>query len=173
MRILKIPRCLSLAPLGLVSITIRTNYRYDAEKIKCARTRKIRGRFVYVWPAHFPIQCPPDHATGLHGTVYRFINGPHPTEWDFLSHYERAPTKLWGDACKARGLSVVRTLEDCEIMREGVPALRKKRIAVADISIPVGVVANTPSKTCVGHCTWWRGADPGAVKALFAPAHAE
>lgn len=122
---------------------------------------------MYVWPTHFPTQCPPVQATQLLGIVYRFINGRSPTEWDFLSHYERKPANSWPDPCKARGLSVVRTIEDCAIMREGVPALRKKRIAAANISTHIGMIANTPSVSCQGHCTWWRNPPASEVRALF------
>lgn len=122
---------------------------------------------MYAWPTHFPGHCPPIDAAQLLGIVYRFINGRGPTEWDFLSHYERKPTNSWSDPCRARGLSVVRTIQDCEIMREGIPALRKKRIAVANINTPVGLITNTPSVTCQGHCTWWRGAPASEVQPLF------
>lgn len=127
-----------------------------------------RGATLYSWPNHFPLQCPPPEATELSGQIFRFINGPAPVDWDFLSHYERRPAGEWGDACKARGISVVRTYEDCQIMRAGVPALRKKRLAVASIESSVGLISNSPSGTCQGHCTWWRSSPAGEVKLLFA-----
>jgi hypothetical protein len=113
--------------------------------------------------------CPPVGAIELAGTVYRFINGRGPVDNDFMSHYERSPKTEWGgNACKARGLSIVRTWADCSLMRAGVPALRKKRIAVAEVTTTVGLVANTPSQSCAGHCTWWRNPSPEQVRPLFA-----
>lgn len=123
---------------------------------------------MYNWPTHYPAQCPPPHAVELTGTVFRFINGRSPADVDFLSHYERKPDGDWGhDPCKARGLSILRSIEDCQTMRSGVPALRKKRIAIASISGSAGVIANTPSHTCEGHKTWWRTTPPSTLTPLF------
>ena len=123
---------------------------------------------MYVWPTHFPPACPPAHASNLTGTVFRFINGRAPSDRDFVSHYERSPAHDWGmQACQARGLSVVRTWSDCGLMRKAIPALRKKRVAVAHISTQVGVLANTPSNSCTGHNTWWRAPSPTDVCSLF------
>lgn len=123
---------------------------------------------MYIWPTNYPTQCPPSHAVELTGTVYRFINGKVPADVDFLSHYERKPDGDWGnEPCKARGLSILRSMEDCHTMRAGVPALRKKRIAVALIDEPTGVIASTPSHTCEGHKTWWRTKLPSALTPLF------
>jgi hypothetical protein len=114
---------------------------------------------VIVWPSH---------AEALQGTIYRFINGKAPAERDFLSHYEREPLKAWGvDECKARGLSVLRTWSDCGLMRKAVPALRKKKVAVADVAPSIGLIATTPSRSCAGHCTWWFSATPDQIRALF------
>ena len=124
---------------------------------------------MYVWPTHFPTSCPPAAANDLAGTVYRFINGATPADRDFVSYYEREPARDWGaDACKARGLSVIRTWADCGLMRKAIPALRKKRIAVANVETQIGVLATTPSNSCAGHGTWWRAPTPGEVRSLFA-----
>lgn len=121
-----------------------------------------------VWPAHFPPECPPSHASKLAGAVFRFINGSSPADRDFVSYYEREPEKDWGtQACQARGLSVVHTWSDCDLMRKAIPALRKKRVALAQITTHVGLVANTPSNSCKGHSTWWRAPTPGEVRPLF------
>lgn len=134
-----------------------------------ARKRRNREILLYVWPIHFPPSCPPVGAVNLAGTVFRFINGTLPADRDFISHYERNPAANWGTrACQARGISVVRTWADCGQMRKGIPALRKKRIAIAEISTQVGVVAPTPSGSCNGHCTWWREPTPSDVRPLFA-----
>ena len=122
---------------------------------------------VYVWPSHFPSSCPPTGSLDLVGTAFRFINGSIPVDNDFTSHYERAPLKSWGNACQARGLSILHTWGDCGLMRDAVPALRKKKIAIADISTTVGVFASTPSLSCAGHSTWWRAIPPDQVRPLF------
>jgi hypothetical protein len=124
---------------------------------------------MYIWPSHFPAQCPPAQAAEVSGSIYRFINGRAPLSKDFLSHYERDPGKEWGNTeCNARGLSVLRSIEDCAQMRKGVPAMRKKRIAVGTLSGGVGLIAKTPSNTCEGHCTWWRSGPPEEICGLFA-----
>jgi hypothetical protein len=123
---------------------------------------------VYVWPSHFSVSCPPASAAELTGTVFRFINGRTAGDRDFMSHYERDPEKDWGDdGCIARGLSILRTWGDCEVLRKAVPAMRKKRLVHAEIATPVGLVASTPSNNCKGHCTWWRNPSPSTVLPLF------
>lgn len=123
---------------------------------------------MYSWPSHYPESCPPPEATDLIGVVYRFINGANPSEKDFKSHYERQPGENWGNkACEARGLSVLRTPEDCGEMRKAVPALRKKSIAIANIEQSVGVIKVTPSNSCENHCTWWRSLMPSDVVGMF------
>ncbi len=122
---------------------------------------------MYVWPAHFPKECPPGNATDVSGLVYRFIGGRNAREKDFTSHYERNPSANWEDPCKARGLSVVRTILDCYAMRDAVPSLRPKLAVVANVETKVGLIAPTPSNSCDGHCTWWRDAPPEEVYKLF------
>ena len=120
------------------------------------------------WPLHFPLQCPPSNSIALVCNVYRFTNRRTPCDADFLSHYERKPDTDWKDPCQARGLSVLRTIADCLTMQDGVPALRKKCIAVATISVSVGVIVKTPSQTSSEHHTWWRSAPVATVLPLFA-----
>lgn len=54
-------------------------------------------------------------------------------------------------------------------MRAGVPALRKKRVAHAEVELVAGLIASTPSRKCGGHCTWWRSVPPEQAAELFAP----
>ena len=123
---------------------------------------------MFMWPSHFPPQCPPSGAANVSGEIFRFISGRTPTVKDFVSHYERDPEKEWGQAdCISRGLSVLRTLEDCSVMRKGIPAMRKKKIAVGSSIDGHGVIAGTPSMNCEGHCTWWRSTPPESVVGLF------
>ncbi|WP_405121633.1 hypothetical protein [Pseudomonas petroselini] len=108
------------------------------------------------WPAHYPNQCPPSSASSTAGVVYRFINGRNPAAKDFLSYYHLKPEHDWGtQECNARGLSVYADLSACYELAEAVPAMKKKKIAVAKFSAPLGVWASTPSSNCQGHKTWW------------------
>jgi hypothetical protein len=110
----------------------------------------------------------PSHSEEVSGIIFRFINGATPASRDFLSHYERDPGNDSNHSpCKARGLSVLRSYQHCAEMRQGVPALRKKKIAVGELSGGVGLIAGTPSKVCEGHCTWWRGVTAEVVYGLF------
>jgi len=128
----------------------------------------IEGFCVYSWPNHYPTSCPPSDAVEVSGIIYRFINGTKPVPRDFVSHYEREPNKDWGkNGCKARGLSVLRNMDDCNLMRKAIPALRKKRIATATVTTTVGLIAVTPSESCKGHCTWWRAPNPDDVAGFF------
>jgi len=123
---------------------------------------------MYSWPEHYPPQCPPQAATQASGVVYRFIDGRIPSEGDFLSHHERQPDKKWEPMeCQARGLSILRTLDDCNTMRKGIPALRKKRIAEGTLASTDGLIVPTPSNLCNGHCTWWRHKAPKEVCSYF------
>lgn len=123
---------------------------------------------MYKWPDHFPAQCPPAHSTETSGSLFRFINGRTPAARDFLSHYERDPSgNFEHDPCLARGLSVLKTYEDCNVMRKGIPALRKKQIATGAPQGSSGLLAATPSRTCNGHCTWWSGITPTDAVSIF------
>jgi hypothetical protein len=109
---------------------------------------------LYIWPAHFPKQCPPDDASEAMGKLFRLISIDGPKEFDFQSPYEREPSGgRTGSECLARGLSVLRTQED---LKEAIPALRKKQVAEANLALGAGLLKETPSKNCAGHCTWWR-----------------
>lgn len=123
---------------------------------------------MYLWPQHYPQQCPPQQAIPASGKIYRFINGKSPLAKDFQSHYEREPSKIWEPKeCQARGLSVLRTLDDCAAMREAVPALRKKRITEGVLTQSDGVTLITPSHSCKAHTTWWRLGEPDTFTSRF------
>ena len=72
------------------------------------------------------------------------------------------------DECNARGLSVLRTYEDCQAIRAAVPAFRKRRLVVGDINVSVGLIARTPSRNCGNHSTWWRAIPPEEAGPYFA-----
>lgn len=123
---------------------------------------------MYSWPTHFPDQCPPSEASEISGIVFRLISKEDPIEFDFQSHYERAPSGNWpGMECASRGLSVFKSYEDCKVLQDAVPALRKKFIANATLGAGAGLIKETPSRNCNGHCTWWRSITAEEARALF------
>ena len=105
------------------------------------------------WPDHFPENCPPDSAVPVTGIVYRFVDNLE--EIDFFSFYDLDPTKNWGNACKARGLSVFRSQEVTESMAAILPSLRRKQLAKAELTAGDGVIGHTPSRNTAEHYTFW------------------
>tara|TARA_R110002049_G_scaffold84503_3_gene215038 strand:+ start:507 stop:911 length:405 start_codon:yes stop_codon:yes gene_type:complete len=123
---------------------------------------------VYTWPTHFPSQCPPEDATEISGKIFRLISRDGPKEFDFQSHYERAPGAVRTETeCISRGLSVLRSYHDCEVLMDAVPALRKKLVAEANLETGTGLIGETPSGNCAGHCTWWRSVTVEEACSLF------
>lgn len=123
-----------------------------------------------LWPDHYPEKCPPDNAEDVSGVVYRFTNRTNPKHKDFLSYYELKPTENWGEkACQARGLSVYTSEEDCKTALAAMPALRKKRLCVAELSSEAGVIAHTPSKNHHNHKTLWPLVSAQDLAEIFAP----
>ncbi|MDH1235147.1 MULTISPECIES: hypothetical protein [Stutzerimonas stutzeri group] len=123
---------------------------------------------VMMWPDHYPEQCPPSVAAAVSGKVFRFTNRTNPKPQDFRSFYEISPTKDWGNmACNARGLSVFSTHEDCIAAAEISPALRKKRLSVAELPRGAGVLAETPSNNTQNHKTFWSLMDAETLASFF------
>lgn len=125
---------------------------------------------MYTWPTHFPMNCPPQDAVETTGKVYRLISKDGPKDFDFKSHYEREPLAgRTGSECLARGLSVLRSYQDCEALTTAIPALRKKIVAMASFENGAGLIKETPSRNCAGHCTWWRNISVGEATHIFSP----
>lgn len=123
-----------------------------------------------MWPAHYPEMCPPGDAENVAGMVYRFTSKTIPKFSDFISYYELKPDKDWGDkACQARGLSVYTTEEDCRAARAAVPALKKKKLCVAELPAEAGVIALTPSKNTTNHKTFWSLLGAEELSEIFIP----
>lgn len=114
------------------------------------------------WPNLFPVDCPPDNAEKVDGVYFRLVEKSPPTDADVQSHREAYPDKEWGSktaCCKACGLSVYSKRADAERTRRRIPALRRKLIAVANVTEPSGLLAATPSANANSHCTWWVSPD--------------
>ncbi|MFZ2727101.1 MAG: hypothetical protein WAX77_12670 [Methylococcaceae bacterium] len=108
------------------------------------------------FPEYYPKQCPPCDAKDIEGLVFRFTDRNVPNKRDFLSHYEKNSSKDWEDsACQAMGLSVFPSKDACEEMKKKVPAMRRKKIASANLNNEHGKFAHTPSTTSKRHMTWW------------------
>lgn len=124
-----------------------------------------------MWPDHYPEKCPPDDAENILGVVYRFTNRTNPKHKDFLSYYELKPSEDWGKkACQARGLSVYTSEEDCKAAISMVPALKKKKLCVAELGSETGVIAPTPSKNSYNHKTLWSLVSAQDLAEMFMPA---
>lgn len=124
------------------------------------------------WPEHFPKQCPPAHAVSVFGDIYRFTNRVTPNIKYFRTYYEIKLDNDWGDkACQARGFSVYSSQEECNQAALMVPALEKKKIAVAKLNADHGVIANTPSISSNEHKTFWSFIDSEQLTSLFVNYH--
>ncbi|MFB2775608.1 hypothetical protein [Shewanella xiamenensis] len=125
---------------------------------------------ISMWPDHYPEKCPPDGAEDVSGVVFRLTNRATPKHKDFLSYYELKPGEDWGQkACQARGLSVYTSEEDCKASISMVPALRKKKICVAELRSESGVIAPTPSKNSYNHKTLWPLISAQDLAEIFMP----
>jgi len=125
---------------------------------------------ILMWPDHYPEKCPPDDAENVSGVVYRFTNRTNPKHRDFLSYYELKPAKDWGKkACQARGLSVYTSEEDCKTAISLVPALKKKKLCIAELGSESGVIAPTPSKNNYNHKTLWPLISAQDLAEIFMP----
>src|SRR5262245_17606249 len=108
------------------------------------------------WPSYFPEDCPPSDTEPTNGPVYRFIQDNPPADADFVCHALLLPERNWGlHRCKACGLSVYKTIDGCEQARRVVPALKKKRVAIGNLTPAHGQLGATPSAKNPHHHTWW------------------
>ena len=112
------------------------------------------------WPAHFPENCPPVDSEPASGYVYRLIEGTIPDEMDFKPYRELSPDRNFAASeCQACGLSVYRDLKDVRQLRNRVPRMRRKSVAVGALSPDLGRILNTPSLSYQSHHTWWQPED--------------
>jgi hypothetical protein len=120
------------------------------------------------FPEYYPEQCPPSEAKDVDGNVFRFTARNTPHKRDFLSFYELSPDKNWdADTCQAMGLSVFPSISACHEMQSKIPALRKKKIASANLNNSHGKFAHTPSTNSKRHMTWWVSSELSEPWILF------
>lgn len=106
--------------------------------------------------SEFPPNCPPGYAKPAVGSIFRLVSRRTIKPADFLSFKELNPSKEYGkNECQSRGLSVFRSQEDCSKAKAIIPALRRKRVAAAELHDPIGLLAATPSHNTRNHHTWW------------------
>lgn len=121
--------------------------------------------------AHLPSDCPPTSAETSLGKVYRFIYIDHdiPLAKDFLSWREINPDKPCPATlteCQVCGVSVLKSINDARSAHRKVPALRKKKLALGNLTPDLGRIQNTPATgTGKSHHTWWlcKKAEPWTV----------
>jgi len=122
----------------------------------------------FEWPSYYPDVCPPGNAEPTNGEVYRLIDEGGPTDEDFVCHKLLYPHKNWKEKeCQACGLSVHPSPEGCDRLKRRIPALRRKRTAVANLQPKHGLLLHTPSSADKAHHTWWVPASLQAPYTLF------
>lgn len=113
----------------------------------------------YQWPDDMPDRCPPETATQADGDYYRFVKHDPPVKDDFVRprdqpHWKRNPGP---DLCRGCALSLVRDRQDVLTMRDFVPAMRKRLVALGTLDFNAGMVENSPTDSPVirSHFDWW------------------
>ncbi|WP_009633911.1 hypothetical protein [Synechocystis sp. PCC 7509] len=108
--------------------------------------------------AHLPSDCPPSSTESTSGEVDRFIDMNHstPLPEDFLSLRELNPDKpcpKGATECQYCGVSVYRSIDDVRRVPKRIPAFKKKKLALGNLTSNLGLIQNTPSKTGKSHHT--------------------
>lgn len=103
------------------------------------------------WPAHFPPCCPPADASDLQGEVYRLVATDPPGPADMLSAQEKGAFRGKNE-CQRASLSCSLTVEQLTEVRDNVPNLRDRMIAVASLSAADGKIKQTGR---FGHYSMW------------------
>jgi hypothetical protein len=109
------------------------------------------------WPLNYPKYVPPKNSTPADGESYRLVNCNPPTRVDFATTREdglvREPNDELTIAC-SYGTSQFWKLDDIKKTRKLFPKLRKKLIAIGELSPSHGNMLNTfkPSH----HTVWYK-----------------
>lgn len=126
------------------------------------------------WPDNYPDKCPPVCAVNVSGKVIRLTNRSNPKSKDFCSYYEQNPNHNWGEqSCQARGLSVYTSEEEYKYAISVVPALKRKKVCIAELSPKDGVIASTPSTNNPRHKTYWPLLSNEQLSEIFKPLNFE
>ena len=115
-----------------------------------------------MWPEHYPEGCPPSDAVGKNVEVFRLVDSNPPTNDDFLSEYEKNPTRRFDNVILACGLSCFTELEYAQKQNDFLAGtvyfkrkgLSKKMVARGATYSNCGVVKKTPARFPT-HLTYW------------------
>jgi hypothetical protein len=64
-----------------------------------------------IFPSDWPTHCPPPDAPEAEGEVFRIVSTNPPTAGDFRSYFDLG-LRPRADACRRRGLSLLRDLDE-------------------------------------------------------------
>ena len=111
----------------------------------------------YIFPSHYPKDCPPKPHNGKNGTYYRLvINNNKSDPLHFKSYYEgnTKPHLELNKACSRRALSIFKDNEEVINLSKQFKPLGKF-IATLDLKGGHGVVHEEPSYAHKTHHNWW------------------
>ena len=122
----------------------------------------------YIWPAHFPADCPPSDAVAANGIFYRLAKTNPSKPRDFRSVYEDEPERARKaieegrkTKCETMGLSVHADINDAITFARIFRNMGKNIVRVS-LTPDSGVEIHSPSEKSKSHHTWWKpeGFDP-------------
>jgi hypothetical protein len=99
-----------------------------------------------------PTSCPPADVTApTSGTLWRLLKNNTITNSDFDSAAFKNPQKNYEDACEAKGISLVTTLNHCRILAK-LPRMKHFKFA---IEVTYDVSAGVWHQDRTDHVNWW------------------
>lgn len=107
------------------------------------------------WYEDLPPDCPPEEARIPNiEQFFRLVDSIPPSIEDFYSNMMLYPNRDYNDECKARAVSLLKTVKDC-IKKKKFPSLRDKLIVKITLDRTSGVILRTNRK----HYSWWMSSD--------------
>jgi hypothetical protein len=103
-----------------------------------------------------PEGCPPPeaHEVKTSREVLRLVSANPPTLEDFKSEGAKNPGKRYRDECRASGLSVVLSREDCDTLLK-LPTQTGKMVCSVTLTAGAGSIQKTSTTLRPTHHTWW------------------
>jgi hypothetical protein len=99
-----------------------------------------------------PEKCPPESAKTPDDVVLlRLLCSPVPVEEDFQSHQERKPNVVYQDPCRARGVSLMPSIDVC---RDVIKLKRMNKFKFA-VRVKLAPESGMIEHDKADHCTWW------------------
>ena len=116
----------------------------------------------WIWPTHFPADCPPVDAQPTNGTYYRIVKSDPPDLNDLVSQFLRNQGLAQNNVkqgkatlCETMGLSTFTDINDAVNCFCQIPKLGDK-IARLTLGQAAGKVKATPRNFWESHHTWWK-----------------